>query len=72
MKLVLAIINHDDANTVTQSLTKKGFSSTKLATTGGFLKRSWSFHPPTHSARFYPKKEKQAAPQCHRCLLAQS
>ena len=37
MKLVLAIINHDDANTVTQALTKKGFSSTKLATTGGFL-----------------------------------
>lgn len=38
MKLVLAIINHDDANTVTQALTKKGFSSTKLATTGGFLR----------------------------------
>lgn len=38
MKLILAIINHDDANTVTQSLTKKGFSSTKLATTGGFLR----------------------------------
>lgn len=37
MKLVLAIINHDDANTVTQNLTKQGFSSTKLATTGGFL-----------------------------------
>lgn len=37
MKLVLAIINHDDANTVTQNLTKHGFSSTKLATTGGFL-----------------------------------
>ena len=37
MKLVIAIINHDDANAVTQSLTKKGFSSTKLATTGGFL-----------------------------------
>ena len=33
MKLILAIINHDDANTVTQALTKKGFSSTKLATT---------------------------------------
>ena len=33
MKLVLAIISHDDANTVTQSLTKAGFSST----TGGFL-----------------------------------
>ena len=37
MKLILAIINHDDANTVTQALTKKGFSSTKLATTGGIL-----------------------------------
>lgn len=37
MKLVIAIVNHDDANTVIQSLTKKGFSSTKLATTGGFL-----------------------------------
>lgn len=37
MKLVFAIINHDDANTVIQNLTKRGFSSTKLATTGGFL-----------------------------------
>lgn len=37
MKLVIAIINRDDANTVTQSLTKQGFSSTKLSTTGGFL-----------------------------------
>lgn len=37
MKLIIAIINHDDANAVTQSLTKHGFSSTKLATTGGFL-----------------------------------
>ena len=37
MNLILAIINHDDANAVTQSLTKHGFSSTKLATTGGFL-----------------------------------
>ena len=27
MKLILAIINHDDANTVTQALTKKGFST---------------------------------------------
>ena len=25
MKLVLAIINHDDANTVTRALTKRGF-----------------------------------------------
>jgi uncharacterized protein YaaQ len=37
MKLILAIVNHDDASAVTQSLTKQGFSSTKLATTGGFL-----------------------------------
>ena len=37
MKLIIAIINHDDAKTVTQALTKNGFSSTKLATTGGFL-----------------------------------
>ena len=37
MKLVLAIINYDDANAVTHALTKKGFSSTKLATTGGFF-----------------------------------
>lgn len=37
MKLVIAIINHDDAGLVTQALTKKGFSATKLATTGGFL-----------------------------------
>ena len=37
MKLILAIINHDDASPVTQALTKRGFSSTKLATTGGFL-----------------------------------
>ena len=37
MKLVIAIINRDDAGAVTQSLTKKGFSSTRLSTTGGFL-----------------------------------
>ena len=37
MKLVLAIINRDDAKAVTTNLTKKGFSSTRLATTGGFL-----------------------------------
>ena len=37
MKLILAIVNHDDASAVSQALTKKGFSSTKLATTGGFL-----------------------------------
>lgn len=37
MKLVIAIVNRDDANTVTQSLAKNGFYSTKLASTGGFL-----------------------------------
>jgi uncharacterized protein YaaQ len=37
MKLVIAIVNHDDANAVTRSLTQNGFSSTKLSTTGGFL-----------------------------------
>lgn len=38
MKLIIAIINRDDANSVTQSLTRHGFSSTRLATTGGFLR----------------------------------
>ena len=37
MKLIIAIINRDDANTVTQNLNKNGFSSTRLSTTGGFL-----------------------------------
>lgn len=37
MKLVIAVVNHDDANAVTQNLTRHGFSSTKLSTTGGFL-----------------------------------
>ena len=37
MKLILAIINHDDAHTVIQHLTQGGYPVTKLATTGGFL-----------------------------------
>lgn len=37
MKLVIAVVNRDDSNAVTQALSKNGFSSTKLATTGGFL-----------------------------------
>jgi uncharacterized protein YaaQ len=37
MKLVIAIVNHDDAGEVIKVLTKNGFSSTKLSTTGGFL-----------------------------------
>ncbi len=38
MKLIIAIVNHDDAHAVTGSLTRAGFSSTRLATTGGFLR----------------------------------
>ncbi len=38
MKMVMAIINADDAHTVVSTLTKSGFSVTKLATTGGFLR----------------------------------
>jgi len=37
MKLIIAIVNKDDAGTVSSALTKAGFSVTKLATTGGFL-----------------------------------
>jgi uncharacterized protein YaaQ len=37
MKLVMAIINSDDAHTVIKNLTKAGFQVTRLATTGGFL-----------------------------------
>ena len=37
MKLILAIVNRDDANGVTKSLAQNGFSSTRLSTTGGFL-----------------------------------
>lgn len=37
MKLVFAVVNRDDANAVTQNLAKKGFSSTRLSTVGGFL-----------------------------------
>ena len=37
MKLVIAIVSTDDANAVSRGLTKAGFSSTKLSTTGGFL-----------------------------------
>lgn len=37
MKLVLAVVNHDDANAVIQTLIRRGFSATRLATTGGLL-----------------------------------
>ena len=38
MKMVMAIINHDDATFVLQQLIKDGYQVTKLATTGGFLR----------------------------------
>lgn len=38
MKLLLAIINSDDAPRVIDELMKEHYSITKLATTGGFLK----------------------------------
>ncbi len=38
MKLVMAIVNSDDSGMVSAALTKDGYSVTKLATTGGFLK----------------------------------
>ena len=45
MKLVLAIINRDDAKAVTTNLTKKGFSSTGSS-------MHWSFlSPPMSSVR---------------------
>ena len=37
MKLVIAVINHDDSHVVVHNLTKEGFLVTKLSTTGGFL-----------------------------------
>lgn len=39
MKMVFAIVNNDDANDVMLALTKKKISVTKLASTGGFLKK---------------------------------
>ena len=38
MKLVLSIVNSDDASAVSTALTEGHFQVTKLATTGGFLK----------------------------------
>ncbi|MBR3767414.1 MAG: cyclic-di-AMP receptor [Clostridia bacterium] len=38
MKLIVAIVNKDDASGLTSKLNKAGFMSTKLSTTGGFLR----------------------------------
>lgn len=37
MKLIYAIVNNDDSQSVSSNLTKEGFFATKLASTGGFL-----------------------------------
>jgi uncharacterized protein YaaQ len=37
MKLILAIVNNDDAFTVSSSLRKANFPATKISSTGGFL-----------------------------------
>ncbi len=37
MKLIFAIVSHDDSQRVIRELTHEGFQVTKLATTGGFL-----------------------------------
>ena len=38
MKLIIAIVQDEDANRLISSLMADGFSVTKLATTGGFLR----------------------------------
>lgn len=37
MKLLFAIVDREDSGPVVRNLSQRGFSSTKLATTGGFL-----------------------------------
>lgn len=38
MKLVIAVINGDDSSAVINGLTSNGYYSTRLSTSGGFLK----------------------------------
>ncbi len=39
MKLVFAIVSSDDGNVVMRELNNEGFSVTKMASTGGFLRK---------------------------------
>ena len=38
MKMLIAILNADDASAAIQNLMKEGYSVTRLSTTGGFLR----------------------------------
>ena len=39
MKLIIAIVNKEDVSELLHRLSKDGFMSTRLATTGGFLRK---------------------------------
>lgn len=41
-KLVMAIVQDDDANSLANALRDEGFSSTKISSTGGFLRKGSS------------------------------
>jgi uncharacterized protein YaaQ len=38
MKLIITIVHSDDADQLLQALSERGFRSTKISTTGGFLR----------------------------------
>jgi len=38
MKLIMSIVHSDDADQLLQALRERGFRSTKISTTGGFLR----------------------------------
>ena len=39
MKMILAVVQADDANTVVQKLTESGFRVTRISTQGAWLRR---------------------------------
>jgi uncharacterized protein YaaQ len=39
MKLIMGIVNNDDAVRLVESLTRSGFRATTISTTGGFLRQ---------------------------------
>jgi uncharacterized protein YaaQ len=38
MKLIISIVHSDDADTLVRALQQKGYRSTRISTTGGFLR----------------------------------